>query len=418
MSEEKGKEREEACGAVPKKARRKQKYRPEWEKQFPWVGPAKKDACKAMCLICSVEITAQLTTLKLHENTAKHKKMCAPSSSKILMESFTSARGDNETSKSDSVKAAEIRLTAFMVEHNISFRVADHLCEVLKGCFSDSAIAKELKMKRTKCQRVCGNVMAHSHKQELINILKQNKLSILVDESTDISVCQNLCIMVRVVEGNAVVTKFLDLVPLFSSDPSKANEGATAARLFSEIMKTFTENGIPTCNIIGFGSDGCSTMMGPNNSVSSRLKELCPGIFIMKCVCHSAHICASEACKQLPDAIEQLAHDVHNTFKNSSKRLAQFVQFQEFAGAQKLRILLPSRTRWLSYTAVVKRMLEQWGPLQMLFTELNFQQTKTCGSTVRSAYEQLHNPFTRLYYCLLSSVLPKYYQKAEPFISK
>ncbi|XP_063853225.1 uncharacterized protein LOC135095989 [Scylla paramamosain] len=195
MSEENGKEREEACGAVPKKARRKQKYRPEWEKQFPWVGPAKKDACKAMCLICSVEITAQLTTLKLHENTAKHKKMRAPSSSKILMESFTSARGDNETSKSDSVKAAEIRLTAFMVEHNISFRVADHLCEVLKGCFSDSAIAKELKMKRTKCQRVCGNVMAHSHKQELINILKQNKLSILVDESTDISVCQNLCIM-------------------------------------------------------------------------------------------------------------------------------------------------------------------------------------------------------------------------------
>lgn len=68
--------------------------------------------------------------------------------------------------------------------------------------------------------------------------------------------------MVRVVEGNAVVTKFWDLVPLFSSeDASKATEGATAARLFSEIMKTFTENGVPISNIIGFGSDGCSTMM-------------------------------------------------------------------------------------------------------------------------------------------------------------
>ena len=399
--------------AVRKKARREQKYRSEWEKQFPWVRPSKKDAYKAMCLNCNAEVTAQVTTLKLHENTAKHKKMCAtaPSSSKTLMESFTSARADSETSKSDSVKSAEIRLTAFMMEHNLSFRAADHLCEVLKGCFPDSTIAKELKMKRTKCQKVCVNVMAHSHKQGLINILKQNKFSILVDESTDISTSQNLCIMVRVVEGNAVVTKFWDLVPLFSSeDLSKANEGATAARLFSEIMKTFTENGVPISNIIGFGSDGCSTMMGPSNSVSSRLKELCPGIFIMKCVCHSAHICASEACKQLPHDVEQLAHDVHNTFKNSSKRLAQFVEFQEFAGAQKLRILLPSRTRWLSYTAVVKRMLEQWAPLQMFFTDLNFQQTKTCGSTVRNAYEQLNNPFNRLYYCFLSSVLPKFTQ--------
>lgn len=32
-----------------------------------------------------------------------------------------------------------------------------------------------------------------------------------------------------------------------------------------------------------------------NNSVRSRLKELCPGIFIRKCFCYSAHICASEA---------------------------------------------------------------------------------------------------------------------------
>ena len=179
QSMEKGEEREEA---VRKKARREQKYRSEWEKQFPWVRPSKKDAYKAMCLNCNAEVTAQVTTLKLHENTAKHKKMSAPSSSKKLMESFTSARADCETSKNDSVKVAEIRLTAFMMEHNISFRVADHLCEVLKCCFFDSTIAKELRMKRTKCQRVCVNVMAHSHKQDLINILKQNKFSILVDE--------------------------------------------------------------------------------------------------------------------------------------------------------------------------------------------------------------------------------------------
>lgn len=128
----------------------------------------------------------------------------------------------------------------------------------------------------------------------------------------------------------------------------------------------------------------------------------------MKCICHSAHLCASEACKQLPQCVEQLAHDVHNTLKHSSKRMAQFCEFQEFAGVERHRILSPSRTRWLSYSAVIKRMLEQWGALQLFFTDLHNQQSKSYSHAVKNAYELLHNPFVRLYYCFLESVLPKF----------
>ena len=38
-------------------------------------------------------------------------------------------------------------------------------------------------------------------------------------------------------------------------------------------MKLFSDFAVPVDNIIGFGSDGCSTMMGANNSVSSRFKR-------------------------------------------------------------------------------------------------------------------------------------------------
>lgn len=74
--------------------------------------------------------------------------MCATSNStKTIAEAFVSAQG--HSSKGDSLKAAEIKLTAMMVEHNTSFRMADHLCDVIKECFPYSTIAKEVKMKRT-----------------------------------------------------------------------------------------------------------------------------------------------------------------------------------------------------------------------------------------------------------------------------
>ena len=100
-----------------------------------------------------VEITAQLTTIKLHEKCGKHQNMYATSSStKTIVQAFTSPQG--HSNKGDSVKAAEIKLTAMMFDHNISSRRADHLCDIIKEYFPDSAIAKDEKMKRTKCQNM------------------------------------------------------------------------------------------------------------------------------------------------------------------------------------------------------------------------------------------------------------------------
>ncbi|CAH2092806.1 unnamed protein product [Euphydryas editha] len=60
----------------------------------------------------------------------------------------------------------------------------------------------------------------------------------------------------------------------------------------------FTQRGLPLDNIIGFASDGCNVVMGPHNSLASRLHSELPGIQIFKCICHSMHLCANEACKK------------------------------------------------------------------------------------------------------------------------
>jgi len=60
------------------------------------------------------------------------------------------------------IKTAEIKLAAFVAEHCVSFLAMDHLNDLLKEIFTDSKIAKELSMKRTKITAVNRNVIGET----------------------------------------------------------------------------------------------------------------------------------------------------------------------------------------------------------------------------------------------------------------
>lgn len=169
-------------------------------------------------------------------------------------------------------------------------------------------------------------------------------------------------------------------------------EGATAERLYDEMMKSFTEAGVPLQNIVGFGSDGCKTMMGQHNSVSSRLRNYLPGITIHRCICHSLDLCASEACKQLPRQCKDLARDIYGYFKNS---VAELREFQDFCHVEPHKILKPSQTRWLSLTEVVKRISSQWEALRLFFTD---QWIDARLNAAENIYHALNNESLQLYY--------------------
>jgi len=145
--------------------------------------------------------------------------------------------------------------------------------------------------------------------------------------------------------------------------------------------------------------------MGKNNSVSSRMKEMFPGVFIMRCICHSLHLCCSVACKSLPRRLEDFARNVFNFFSHSSKRQSQLVEFQQFLNIDVHKILHPSQTRWLSLASVVDRLLEQWDALKLFFT--NKWLTDKLLST-ELIYNQLIDPFTKGYFYFLQWILPKF----------
>lgn len=217
-----------------------------------------------------------------------------------------------------------------------------------------------------------------------------------------------MCVVVRYydIDSKIIVTRFWDLIQVYDvKDPDNIDKGATAQNLFTKCIESFEKLDVDTTNIIGFASDGCSTMMGSHNSVSSKMKDMFPGIFIMKCICHSLHLCCSEACKTLPRRCEDLARNIFNFFCHSSKRQSQYVQFQQFLNIEVHKLLHPSQTRWLSLFAVVQRIIEQWDALNLYFTEKWLSEKLVSAENI---HFQLNDPFTKAYFYFLEWILPKF----------
>ena len=144
-------------------------------------------------------------------------------------------------------------------------------------------------------------------------------------------------------------------------------ELAQCESLFQALLGLLERDGIPISNIIGFAADTTNVMFGEHNSVASRFKERIPEIFLMHCICHSAHLCASHACEKLSRTAEELLRDIYNYFFHSSKRQVEFRAVQCFVGVEPHKLLRPCQTRWLSLHACVSRVIEQWDALVQFF---------------------------------------------------
>ncbi|XP_008182864.1 uncharacterized protein LOC103309369 [Acyrthosiphon pisum] len=231
-------------GGPPRKIQkiqhRAQKFRREWcsSADFKdWLIPDENDVFKAKCSLCKSSMIAELSNIKNHGKGIKHKQIVTAGTVKQTSIS-TFVHTDKNLKLKSQIQRAEIKIAAFISEHNVAFLAADHLPGLLKDCFPDSEIAKGISTKRTKTTAIIKNVIGNSAKEELTESLKNNKFSILTDESTDIGTVKTSCVVVRLFDKSIgkIVSKFWDLHPVFNS----LNPGsATAEKLFNLLMESF-----------------------------------------------------------------------------------------------------------------------------------------------------------------------------------
>lgn len=142
---------------------------------------------------------------------------------------------------SERTQSADIQLASFFAEHNISFKAVNHLTSIIKSNFSDSAVAKVVTLKRTKCSAFVNNVIDATFQKELVSKLKEYKFSVLIDESTDISTIKAMCIVVFYDPSDGkVVSQLLDFKNIHGN--SSDDKSGTAANLYKTFIRFLHSN--------------------------------------------------------------------------------------------------------------------------------------------------------------------------------
>lgn len=341
----------------------KQKFRSEWlmDKLFKdWI-VRKEDSsgesypeCK-FCR-CIVSNSNKYSDLKAHMATKKHianSNMLAPSRQRTI---------DFPKKAVNKTKSCEAYTSLFIAEH-CSVLTVDHLSLLLKKVGHDSDGIKDMHLHRTKCSHIIKNVLSPHFKDDLKEDIGQEKFSLLLDESTDISVTKylGLVIIYYSIKAKKITTSFLKLAPLTE---------CTADGIISALKATLNEFGLDYKNISGIGTDNASVMTGVNNGVFAKLKADIPGLVLVRCVCHSIQLAVSHASEgTIPRNLEFLISETYNWFSQSSTRQAEYKELYKTIneGHDPLKIVRACQTRWLSIHSAVERILKQWCELKTHF---------------------------------------------------
>jgi len=234
-----------------------QKFRSEWLREkifFDWLQEMKNDPEKAFCKICCTQIRARKADLINHSNTAKHLN----SIKVVRIHPQGSINFKPISLKSHHTQAA---MALFVSTHSAILSM-DHLGELCNNYFPENSF----KLHRTKCSAIIRNVLAPFFITELKNDIGSSKYSLLLDESTDISVSKYLGIAVIYFSQslNKIVTTFFALEQLTE---------CIAIAIVDAVKNALNKFDLKLNNLIGIGSDNTSVMVGINNGVHAILKK-------------------------------------------------------------------------------------------------------------------------------------------------
>lgn len=275
----------------------------------------------------------------------------------------------------------------------------DHLSDLCKHRFGDSK-SGDLRVHRTKCTNIIKNVLAPHFIEEIVSDLGDQEYSLLLDESTDISVSKILGISIRYFSRSlkTIISTFLGLVEI---------EDGTANSIVNGIKGLLLVLNIEIKKMIGIGTDNATVMTGSNNGVHALLKNETgnDNLVLVRCVCHSLQLALSHASEEtLPRNVEFLIRETYNWFSHSSNRRLYYKNIYQTINCRSEPLLIPQmcNTRWVSIEPAVKRILEQWVELKVLFEVARRDNHCYMAETLYSMY---NDPVNHLYILYLKPIL-------------
>ena len=141
------------------------------------------------------------------------------------------------------------------------------------------------------------SAISHDLELDLVSKVKHSDgFSLMVDESTDIYVSQNLIVYIRILERDAFGlvhphTYFLGITKL-----GRAN----ADSIHSALLELLRTKGIDIMLLRGISTDGAAVMVGNKSGLVQKLKGMVPGILATHCIAHRLALSCCSGADKIP----------------------------------------------------------------------------------------------------------------------
>ncbi|XP_012543533.1 uncharacterized protein LOC105840987 [Monomorium pharaonis] len=273
-----------------KYAKYEKKYKQIWETypQFKKWLTYDKENDTAFCKVCQTKLRPHKTDLERHSKRAVHINNIEKRNPKKQPKITTTAGTSLETNEH---KIADIKLALHIAVLQTANHLSELLIELSKHLSAYSGF-QNLKLHRTKCSSIIKYVIGPALEEELIKDIGNSYYSLIIDESTDISVFKYMAVCIRYFSNakSQIVTKYLGIFEVIS---------ATAEVLTDSLLQFLSAKKLSLSKLLGLATDGANNLCGQHHSVYTLLKNKVPRLILIKCVAHSLHLATSRASESL-----------------------------------------------------------------------------------------------------------------------
>lgn len=350
---------------------------------------------QAFCTVCKVTVPRCKIKLVEHLQSSTHLKETT------CTNVVETTRDKNENAYPlthlNKVKALEIRISAFFVQHNIPFHAMERFVPMIKEICQDPRVIVSLLLNQSvdKDENNTENTENINKPKvgEMIANLQTCNFSILLDEGI---VNNNKVVSVFVQyfspQDKKITAQLLKFICLQPTDPID--------KCCKEFKKLFEQEEIPLENIVAVSADAASTMPGCN-AIKAYLESKIPGLITLNCIGYTATFIFNEACGQLPLSCQTLICDAVSYISENTEEFTYLDGFQDIFNAETSKILKSSDS-WLVLHKCIVKLTENWDLFKKYFAnEVEISGVKSAQVILK----QLNDDSMKAYLLFLKYIL-------------
>lgn len=249
-------------------------------------------------------------------------------------------------------------------------------------------------------------------KEAILELRESRFHTLIVDESTDISVQKVLILYFKFLTNNKAATYktiFGGLVKLIDCD---------SVSIVNKIKEFYTKNDIDIKKMVMITSDGASVMLGKKNGVAAILKKELHHLCEQHCVAHREDLGLDDAWSKVSviREVETLLRTVYTMFSRSAIKKGKFQELAEISERDVVSFRPLNEVRWLSRHFALEALIRNYDCLKEYCEE---QIEEANDPICRYILQILNNPLYRVALLILNDVLNelsslcKYLQKSN-----